>query len=369
MIFIDFPIQGELRLPLLILEWLFSLISFQLGLIFFIRYKKPEKELRNVNELGYAFLLLGLSFMWFFYMGADYYASDELVSPFYIWPEGSERMALLTLGYLAVMVGAFICMVLMESIKVYAVRKYFFSSIFMVLMLVFGIVGLIDLSLTQSLSMLFWPLFLIFFFTYMLDFNSKVKEREKRLSGVMKFLSGFMLIAIGFILTTDTSINLLGLEFRLVGAILQLVAILFIFYFLVSLPPFSEFDWKEKLENVFIINKGGICLYSQSYLDNQKETVDENLVSGAISSVNLMLEELTSTKGLTILEKRGKIVTLCPGEFTYGVTFSTEDLKNIKARLKSFIDKFETVYFNVLEGWSGDLDIFKPTENLIKEFF
>lgn len=363
-----FPIQGPFRFPLLVLEWIFSLISFQLGLIFLIRYLRAEKEQRNMQELGYCSLLMGLSFMWFFFIAGDYYASETLESPFYMWPIGSERMALLNLGYLTIMVGGFLCIFFMERYKTYFFKKYFFSMIFFILLAVFMIILTFDMIITQQISVIFWPIFLFFFLIYIIDFSKRVQAREKVVTGVIKFISGFILIAIGYMLTTDFMLEILGLAGRMIGDILQLIAVVFIFYFLITLPPFSEFDWKEKLEQLFIINKTGICLYSYSF--KQDVTMaDENLISGAISSVDIMLKEITDASGITILKRKEKSILIYPGTSVFGVIFSQEDLNYPKVLLKEQVMKFENLYGNILPNWDGNLDIFKPVENLTKEIF
>ena len=367
MLFVDFPIQGELRLSLLVLEWMFSFIAFQLGLVFLFRYRKQEKSMRNLQELGYASLLIGLSIMWLCFIGGDYYASAEIEKPFYIWSAGSERMALNTLGYIAIMFGAFLCIFFMEKYKIYFFKKYLYTLIFLIQMVIFLIICAIDLTLSQSLSFLFWPLFLLFFLRYMIDFSTRIQNKEKLLGGIGKFLSGFILIAVGFMFTTDVALGLFGLEGRLIGAVLQLIAVVFIFYFLITLPPFSEFEWEGKMEHLFLIDKGGICLYSHSFKD--EEIVDENLISGAISSVNVLLGELTKRKGSTILKREGKIITIAPGQDVFGVLFTSEDLNTTKSLLNNFVKEFERIYHDTIIKWEGDLDVFKPVESLTNTIF
>jgi len=366
-LYIEFPIEGEFRLPLLALEWIFSFIAFQLGLVFLFRYRKQEKNLRNLQELGYASLLIGLSMMWIFFIGGDYYASAKIERPFYFWPAGSERMALNTLGYISIMFGAFFCIFFMEKYKVYFFKRYLYTLIYSAQIILFLVVCAIDLTLSQTLSFLFWPLFLIFFIRYMIDFSMRAQNKEMLLGGIVKFLSGFILIAIGFMFTTDFMINIFDLQGRLLGAIFQLISVAFIFYFLITLPPFSEFEWEDKLEHLFLINKGGICLYSHSFKD--EEIVDENLISGAISSVNVLLGEMTEGRGATILKREGKIITIFPGQNVFGVLFSSEDLNTPKTLLKKFISEFERIYHETLDKWEGDLDVFKPVETLTMTIF
>ena len=72
MIYIEFPITGPLRGPLLVIDWIFVLISFELGLIFLIKYKLQREEIKNLQELGYASLFLGISLMILFYINITF---------------------------------------------------------------------------------------------------------------------------------------------------------------------------------------------------------------------------------------------------------------------------------------------------------
>jgi len=366
--------QSEgIRFPLLLVEWIFSFICFEIALIFLIRYikqrqEKQQKELVNLQELGYASLFMGFSIMWFFFIIGDYYSSVEVVSPFLIWSIGSMRYLFLNCGYLSLMVGAFLFILLMEKYKVYLVRKYFFSACFLTLIVIFIIFFFIDIQFTQDLTFAFWPLFFLFFLIYIVDFVRKVQTRQSLVRGLLKFLPGFLLLAIGFMFTTDFMIDALGLEFRLVGSILQILAIFSISFFFITLPPFAEFDWRNKIEHLFIIDKAGICLYNKTF-DETSEIMDENLISGAISSINLMLKELTADEGVSVIKKKGKAIIIFPSKFIAGVMFCKEDLNFIKLLLKDLIDKFELIYHHILLDWDGDVTIFKPTEKIVNEIF
>ncbi|NVM56422.1 MAG: hypothetical protein HWN66_22180 [Candidatus Helarchaeota archaeon] len=52
-----------------------------------------------------------------------------------------------------------------------------------------------------------------------------------------------------------------------------------------------------------------------------------------------------------------------------GVLISQEELNTINYYLKGFIQKFETVYRNILLNWDGDTGIFVPVEAIADEFF
>lgn len=372
MIFIEFPITGPLRIPLLMMEWILIIICFELSLNFLFRYKKQEKDLRNFQELGYFALTLGFSSMSFFYIISDYYSSSIIISNFYIWGQGSERYIFLNCGYFSIMIGAFFFLLCIEKYKVFLFKKYFFTFIFLVSVILFSILFFIDIRITQTITYIFWPVFIFFLLIYLIDFINKAQNREKRLIGLIKYLSGFVFLLLGFLFTTDLFIDLFGLTARLLGAASQLIGICFLSYFYLTLPPFSEFDWQEKIEAVFLINNAGICLYYKIFTE-RKDLKNEQLISAAISSINIILQNITDSekksKGISVIKKKGANLIFYSSTLVSGVLYTSEELNYPKIVLKEFVEKFETLYNNILMDWNGDMKIFETTDIIANNLF
>ncbi len=178
------------------------------------------------------------------------------------------------------------------------------------------------------------------------------------------------MFSLGFLFTIDGILDVIGIQYRFLGAILQLIGMGIISYFFISLPSFSEFDWKDKIEDVFLMDSAGICLLRKSFKD-KSDLVDEKLVAGAVSSINVMLKELTSAKErqVSIIKKKDKIVIIFPSEIISGIIFCKEDLNYVRVILAKFVHKFEAIYHDVLLSWDGNLSIFKHTENIFNEIF
>ena len=171
MIFLEFPITGSLRLPLLIMEWIYIITGFEISFIFLYRFFKQERNLRNLQDLGYWSIFFGFSLMWFFFIIGDYYASDEIVSPFFMWNRGSERALFLNFGYLTMIIAAFILLLCVEKYDVFLFKKYLFTYIFSICAISFLVLFLIDLTLTQPVTYVFWIGFLCFFMIYLVKFT------------------------------------------------------------------------------------------------------------------------------------------------------------------------------------------------------
>jgi hypothetical protein len=307
--------------------------------------------------------------MWICFIISDYYfSSTEIISPFLIWNEGSGFVLIRNIGYYSLMIGAFLCVFCLEKYKVYLWKKYLFSMGFLILISVFTIALFYDIYITQTFSYFFWPYFIFFFLIYLTDFVKKVRSREKLIYAVLKSFGGFGIFAVGFLFEIDGVLDTLGLEFRLIGAILQLIGMGIISYFFLSMPAFSEFDWQDKIEQIFLMDSAGICLYHKAF-EERSELTDENLVAGAIASINIMLKELTESKegGVSVIKKQDKTIIILPSQMVAGIIFSKEDLNYTKIVLKNFVEKFETIYHDILTDWDGDLSIFKHTDNILTE--
>ncbi len=369
MLLAEFPISGNLREVLLTIEWIFSFIIFEMGLIFLLRYRHQKKEIRNYQEMGFSSLFFGYSLMYMWYIISDYYSSDQIVSPFFFWPRGSMRFIFLNCGYFTIMIGAFFFIYFIEKNQILLFRKHFFSIIFFIISITFAIFFLIDITITQFITYLFWPWFVIFLLVYLTNFARKVKNREKLFMAFLKVVPGFGLLVIGFLFTTDFLIDLFGLIIRLYGAIFQLISLGLIALFFFGLPPFSEFNWQDNIEEIYIIASSGIPLYHKSFLGTHEDHQEDLLVSGAITSVNIMLKELIrpETEGISVIKKREKTVITYAGEGVAGVIFCTEEFNMIKLFLKDFVEKFELLYSQILKAWDGDLTIFLSVDNMVNE--
>ena len=369
-LFAQFPITGPLRFVSLIMEWIFTFFTLELGLLFLIKYKKQSLQLKNSQDLGFFMLFYGFSLMRFFFLISGYYSSDKIISPFLIWSNGSFYNLFLNLGAIAILIGILFFTLFMERYKKFLFKKYFFTVCFLIELLIFLIIFFFNLELVSLLIIVLMPLFVLFFIIYSKDFDKKVKDQEIIPKGGLKMRIILLFIFGGFILSMDIITNVLSLLSRLIGISLQLIAIGLIFLFFRKIPPLFEFDWHEKIENIYIMNKEGICLFNKTYIDDS-EVISSHYISGILSSVNIMLNELIRTKDdeISIIKKKGKIVIIFSSNYITGVLISKEELEYFKHNLKKLILKVEEIYKNVLINWNGDLTLFYPIRNIIDGIF
>lgn len=370
MMFFEFPITGSFRFILIIMESIFTFFSFELGIIFLIKYKKQPINLKNSQDLGFASLFFGFSILRLFLLISSYYLTNNIVSPFLIWAEGSYRGLFLNFGFFSIMIGIVLFSFYMEKYKKFLFIKYFFTVCFIILLLLFFTLFFIDLEFLNSLSTISWPLFILFFILYVKDFSRKSKRQEILSKSLLKMTVTLLLVLVGYILSMDLIIETFGLLIRFVGMIFQLIAIGLIFIFFRKIPPFFEFDWQDKIESIYVLNKTGICLFAYSF-SSKTEILDKQFISGTLASVNIMLNELIKSKSeeISSIRTKEKIVILFSGNYLTGVLICNEELKYFIHNLKKLILKVEQIYTNILIKWDGDLSIFYPIKNIIDEIF
>ena len=355
----EFPLIGFYAEWLLIIEGLIVLLSLEISLVFLNKVIKNKNKIRTLQEIAYVWLFLGLSFMWVFFIISDFYTESA-----------SSRMVFLVFGYLTLAICALMFIYIIEKYKIF-IKKFLFSLIFFFYTIFFIVLSIVQINLSQLFSSLFWVIFIIFFIFYSRELNSIFKNNPL-LGGykknLIKLVSGIILLIIGFSLTTDFSINSIGLGMRIIGDMLHLFALVFLYLFFSSIPSFSEYDWQEKIESIYIMHKSGLLIYKKSFLSEDNHSYD-SATSGAITSIKMMLESISNKETTSFIEKKGKIITIQPGKYIYGTLISQEKLNSLQILLNNFISKIEQTYSDILKNWEGDLKVLRPIDKIARDIF
>jgi hypothetical protein len=304
-------------------------------------------------------MVISYALMGLFVVIADFYAATSDV-----------RVICLNIGRSFQGLGVIVFIFYIERYKIFF-KRYMLTILCLIIFFIFIIVAIIAPELTSWAGFGYWPFFFIFFLFYLKKF--KAFFNTKTFSRIAKFefyffLIGILLLSMGYGLSTDIMRAVLGLEFRLIGAVLQLISLVFLYVFIISLPSFSEYDWKEKINEVLIMHKSGLLIYRKVF-HSEAELSRGPIVSGSLTTLKLLIEEVTKEKGTSIIEKEGKTVIIQPREFITGVLITDEKLISLKFLLNKLIERIETIYSKVLPTWNGDLKIFIPVESMVKDIF
>ena len=120
-----FPIVGDLKEPLLILESLIVFFFLELAIIFWLRVRKQKHELKSLQEKAYIWLLIGYSLMWFFIIIADHFIENP-----------SIRLIYLNIGFISLIFCTSLFMYIIEKNKIF-IRKFLFTKLSLLLLSIY----------------------------------------------------------------------------------------------------------------------------------------------------------------------------------------------------------------------------------------
>ncbi|MHA1150098.1 MAG: hypothetical protein ACTSR8_17835 [Promethearchaeota archaeon] len=353
-------VQGPLKEPIYITEWLIVFLAFEIAIIFWLRIEnKNLNRLKSLQERAYCWIFFGYGMSYIFYIIGEYYVS------------GSSRLLFFNMGYLSQAFGALGFIYYMERYKIF-IKKFLFTKIFAVVIIGFISIIIFAFDYSQVAAYVFYPIFIMFFMIYFIEIFKDL-YRNKILANYWKylilFIGGFFAIVIGYGFTTDFIVDTLGLWFRLAGNIFQISGYILLFIYFLKIPSFTEYDWKEKIDSLYITHRSGLFIYKKNFRGGEESPFDKNVIAGFLSSIKMMLEKVTDISGISILEKEGKIIIIQPSLTFTGILICEEKLKSLQILLNSFINKIEELYSKIMLKWSGDLNIFKPIEEIANEIF
>jgi len=352
-----YPIQ-EYRQALIIMEWIVVFFVLEWTLIFWIRILNDQDKIDTLQENAYLWLFLGYAVMWIFFIMADFYAETPEI-----------RTPLLNIAHVLTTLGVLLFIINMERIKTY-IRPYFFSMLFICLTIIFIVIQFFWAAISYWAFRALWVVFLIFWLYDIKDLSLNASFKGKKTVFYhlfTRYLITFSFMVFGFALTTEDSVNIFGIEARVIGDSFQLVGILLIsVFFVFPKPALSDYSWQDHIESIFIMHKSGLFIFKE-HLKESKVLIDEIIIAGELTTLKLMLESITGCKGGIVIEKSGKTILIFPGQYTTGVFICDKSLRKLKVLLKTIIVEIEALYSSVLKTWKGETKVFSPIADMIKE--
>jgi hypothetical protein len=355
-----YPLTGTLREPLLIIEWVIVFLFSELAFLLYMRVKNRERELSNFMESASILFLLAYSSMGVFYIFGDYYMETQL-----------SRLVVYNIGYILRMILGLVFIYKIEKYQI-IIGKYLFSKIFSIFSLISVVLIFTAMEFTQNASLvLFWIPLISIFFVYIIKLLKKTSETEEihiYKAKIYFSIIGVIILGLGFGATSDPIVNMFGLIIRLIGDIIQIIGILILAIFFINLPSLSEQNWKDKIDKLFLMRASGICVYYKFFKEPTNKRGDQ-IISGAINTIKMMLKEISQDDGEMVIEKEGKVLITYQGKYITGVIIADHNLSSLHFLLKRFIEKVEFIYSNIIRDWDGAMEIFLPIENIAREIF
>ncbi|MHA1784440.1 MAG: hypothetical protein ACTSVY_16780 [Candidatus Helarchaeota archaeon] len=149
---------------------------------------------------------------------------------------------------------------------------------------------------------------------------------------------------------------------------IEIAGLFCIIYGVLGLPKLSEFNWKMKLIDLYIIKTEGICLFEYSFKIDVE--IDKHLISGGITSMVNFIKEMTkSEKKLSTIKQGEKNIIVEYGNRVIVAILAEEDLEIMHLKAQQLIKEFEIFFKDILDSWNGELEFFKPAKVLIEKIF
>ncbi|MHA1870064.1 MAG: hypothetical protein ACTSXF_03875, partial [Promethearchaeota archaeon] len=128
----------------------------------------------------------------------------------------------------------------------------------------------------------------------------------------------------------------------------------------------SAFDDAVNLQHILVIYKNtGTCIYFKSF---GLEEIDPDLITGFLSALQSFTQESMGTDGISEMDLRGKHLIVSDGEFVrVALVIGKPASKNLRTNLSRFVMLFEGQYHDALDGWRGQLNVFKSAGKLVDE--
>ncbi|MFX1453210.1 MAG: hypothetical protein ACFFCM_20420, partial [Promethearchaeota archaeon] len=183
---------------------------------------------------------------------------------------------------------------------------------------------------------------------------------------------GFLTFMVFYMLDSELIKNILPLHPQ-ITTIIAMTGLIFIIswwgYIFLSFETFTEFGWKEKLKELYIIAPNGGTLFHYSF---EKETIQKvhDLVSAGLTGYKEIIAEIIQSKQtLKVMDHQDLKILFEYGTYSTIALIAYENLKIYQSKLDSLIKQFENLFQDVLSNWNGETELFLPSKRLIEEIF
>jgi len=337
-------------------------------------YKEWRRQARTKNEqyiplammVLYLFLTIGIFMM----MNSNYFI-DPAIFQTYI---ESGAYFYLILFACVIIIGIFVYIA--ERI-IPKKTKHIFLIYFSFLAVSFYIFKIIDIPFIGFYVILLIPIgVLMGVFAYYLIWKSSGQIRQKMFIvtvGYVTFILAIVLF-IRFILVSEfiEPFDPIRYFIPLENKVLVLIAAMLTGIGFLSIPSFTEFNWREKIRQLYLVNPQGICVFQYAFKSSMKSDSirDEDLFSGGIFAIqSLMQEMINSDKTLSVIDHKDAKIIFEQSPHANVMMIADENLYIIHFKLQQLLKQFELLFGELMKDWNGDLNLFKPLQAIIKNIF
>nr|MDO8086124.1 hypothetical protein [Candidatus Sigynarchaeum springense]MDO8119662.1 hypothetical protein [Candidatus Sigynarchaeota archaeon] len=358
------PGWAPLRVPMLLIEVSMAFFGAHLAFKFFKNYLTLQDTSRGSKmHAAWGWLFTGYATTIIIYIIADFYAMALQI-----------RFDLLEYGYVAMATGALFYIYNIESVGVIKTRHVFtiiFGVLYFILLalLVMSVfLHLIEGTVVQFFAISFMIPVILFFFIYSARINQLIKGKMKVYSAAM--VIGLLIFMLGWMGATDFAMrNLGGLWIRLIADILQCVGLSTLGLFFSLLPSWREIEWRAALKSLFVIYRGGSCVYQHDFTGGEALADANTIMGGVVEMVKSVLDQVLLPGSMKVFDFKDKKMLMEQGKFATIAVIADSVSDSLCYMIHDFTSRFEVYFGNILQDWNGDTTVFEPTRILIKWLF
>ncbi|MBD3195851.1 MAG: hypothetical protein GF317_12390 [Candidatus Lokiarchaeota archaeon] len=366
---VELPIEGIFRAPLLLTHWIFNILCFELVFLFILKYRN-KKTLKTISrEIAFSILFLGISIFSMIQFNITFYQMTGNVQLSFLSTTISLKLFFNNLSYFFFILLSFLSLLIFKINSIEFLQNMLFFYLYGIFFLGTIFVFVFKPQVFLIISILNWIILIYFWIRYCLQVNGSKNKNTTDTETILLMLP-MILISLGFFLSSNLMMEFtLANDFIiLIGNMLNLSGILIcLIIFLRDNRLLDSKRW-ENIEEIFVMNKQGACIFYKN-LKLDKKDIDEQLISGAITSMTIVLQEMTDSMGMgrSNIQKKNKLISLYSSELITSVCISRYESNFIDYILKELVNRVETIYESTLNDWDGNTDIFLPIEFILSK--
>lgn len=350
-----YPLTGPEALLTGGLEFVIVFVALWCFTYFLLKYIRSPDRIRTGRNLSWSIILLGLAGEYIAWIFADYFTVDL-----------AKRDIITLYGYLSLSIGAFFSLIITEWVEKSRHRPFSIASGFLLIVVVLSLV--LQERQTTILMTIGIPVAVAYFLYYFRTLSNMANHSRDVIRSIWAFLVSLVMILGGVILISDFWLPLVGMGPRIASGFIGIAGLNLFLASVEKMPDMGNFNWISKIRALLVIHENGIPLFSRVW-NGGVVTPSEDLLSGVLSSVQTVLQEMMGREKVNVVTLKGKTLLFEHRKHLTCVVIADEPLASLKIRLKQFADQFSSLFSSVLESWNNNLDVFLPAEAVANSLF
>lgn len=338
-----------------------SFCSLYLAILFFSKVKQARGSGVNLSVLfgiGWFFLFAGIMVIFHtFWLFTIYAYLTEILSFYSIG---------VFLGYCGI-IG-----LVYSSEKMLGKTKYAFTF-FSIISYIYGIFFINTIEEFGLYTTIAVPISLsIVLINFLYSWVGKTKgEIRKKMAGAFLSIGGVLIF---YLIDRKTGpinevISIPRQILMIISMIGITVSIIILGIIILSFETFTEFGWKEKMRELFIIGPNGAPLFHYSFIKESSFQEPDLVAVGLTGFKDVLAEMMQSKKALKVVDHQDLKIIFEYGAYSTLALVVYENLRIYHSKLAALIVDFEHLFQDVLSQWKGEVTVFLPSKRLIESTF